>query len=225
MKRLIVIVFALLCIVLCVSSCGEDEYDKNYKYDGEALVGKWREAEYKDYQYQVYEFFENGNVTCTEYSFGIESGRIDATYYVEGDNTLVINWKSNQTDRNNFSISKNNVLFITQVASSSSSQMKLVPYDLTYNESNEVLLGSWASNDDPNEIFTFNIDYTGNVSSSDSYDFIYSTKDSYVFMCFEFVSGSPHIERMSYKVEGDTLTLTGQGEGEQEIILTFTRKK
>ncbi len=233
MKKFTVIFLAIICIVLCVVACGNggneyvSKYIEDYKYDGTSLVGKWQESNYQDDQYQTYEFFENGDVVCTVYSFGMEMGQIDATYEVEGDNTLVISWEGNKRpDRNKFSINEDNYLVICQVLDSSTFEMELVPYNLKYNESNE-LIGTWQSTDNPYESFTFNADYTGvSTGESDSYDFEYSTKDSSVFMSFEFIEGikSP-VETMKYKVEGDTLTLTGQGENKQEVILTFTRVK
>ena len=229
MKR-IVVSFALICVVLCLFACDKSEavdenaYNENYEYDGTSLVGKWREEGYIDDQYQIYEFGSDGRVSCTLYSFGIEIGRLEATYSIEGSNTLVINWNENQVDKNNFSISKNNVLVITQIASASTQEMRFVPYDLKYNISNEELCGSWRSNSSTGEIFTFYEDYTGRVSGlGEAYDFLYSTNESTIFMSFDFVGGSQHTEGLSYKVEGDTLTLTGTNQDNNNFSLVFTR--
>lgn len=230
MKKFIIISISIICIILVASACGgeeTDKFDENYEYDGFSLVGKWREREYRDDQYQIYEFCENGDVNCIIYSFGIEMGRFEASYTVEGKNTLNILWRGDsQKDTNHFSISENNVLFLQGVASYTG-EMVLVPYDLTYNQSNESLLGYWKSNDDENEVFTFNSDYTGYANGLlGGYDFVYSTKDSNIFIAIEAIDGVKHsVEAMSYKVEGDTLTLSGRDADQKDVILTFTRMK
>ena len=229
MKKLLILSLTILFIVLSIVACGEneDKFDESYEYDGVSLIGKWREREYSDDQYQIYEFTENGQVNCIIYSFGIEMGRFEASYSVEGKNTLHILWRDNsQKDTNRFSISKNNVLVLSGVASYSG-EMALVPYDLTYNQSNEAILGSWRSNDSEDEIFTFNSDYSGYAGGNmGGYSFTYSIKDANVFMAIEAIDGVKHsVEAMGYTVDGDTLTLTGKGENNSQVILTFTRVK
>ena len=230
MKRFLIISFAIICIVLTIASCvGEDKdkFNENYEYDGVSLIGKWREREYSEDQYQIYEFLENGDVNCIIYSFGIEMGRFEASYTVEGKNTLSILWRDNaQKDTNQFSISENNVLILRGVASYTG-EMALVPYDLTYNLSNDALLGSWQSKDNEDEVFTFNKDYTGYAQGSEGgYNFVYSTKNENVFIAVEAIDGIRHsVETMGYKVEGDTLTLSGKDKDKKDVILTFTRIK
>jgi hypothetical protein len=118
------------------------------------------------------------------------------------------------------------VLILRGVASYTG-EMALVPYDLKYNLSNDILLGSWQSKDNVDEVFTFNKDYTGYAQGSEGgYNFVYSTKDENVFISVEAVDGIKHsVETMGYKVEGDTLTLTGKNADKKDVILTFTRIK
>ena len=233
MKKLTVIFLAIICIVLCVASCGDNEkyvskYIEDYKYDGSSLLGTWQESSYKDDSYQTYKFRDDGTVSCTIYSFGIEMARMDATYAVENDNTLVITWAGNKIpDRNKFSITEDKYLVICQVMDSSTFEMELVPYNMSYNKGGDDILGTWQSTDNPSESFSFYADKTGvSRGAGVSYDFNYSTKDSYVFISLEIVEGIKNpAEAMKYKVDGDTLTLTGQNENKQETILTFTRVK
>ena len=234
MKKLTVIFLSIICIVLCIASCGNDKdkyvskYIEDYKYDGSSLIGVWQEVNFKDDSYQLYKFRDDGSVDCVVYSFGIEMARMNATYKVENDNTLVISWPgSNTPDRNKFSINNDKCLVICQVMDSETFEMELVPYNLTYNIGGEELIGTWQSVSDPSESFSFYNDHTGvSRGTGVSYDFEYATNDSYVFISFEIVEGIKNpADAMKYKVEGDTLTLTGQNENKQEIILTFTRAK
>ena len=231
MKRFFTVFLAIITIVILVASCkGGDKYVskyvEDYKYDGTSLVGKWQESSYKNEEYQTYEFFQNGDVICTIYSFGIEMGRIEATYKVDGDNTLLITWDGNPyPDRNKFSINKDNYLVICQVVDSSTLEMELVPYDMKYNVGENALIGSWISKENPLESFTFFEGYTG-VSRGDGaeYDFHYSIKDSSIFFSFEIIDEikSP-VESMTYKIEENTLTLAGKDKDGKEITLTFEK--
>lgn len=231
MKRLFVaIILFAIALGICACGCSDgyvSKYDENYKYDGKALVGLWQENEHDDQFYQTYEFFSDGKVVCTSYSFGIEMQHIDAEYSVDGDNTLVISWGNGYTDRNDFSITDDNILVLCQVIDSKTSEMELVPYNLEFNKSNEALLGSWASNDNKSEIFTFNQDYTGVVTNgSSTYSFEYSTKGSSLFFSNQIIEGFKEaVETVDYKVEGDILTLSGKDADNKEVILTFERVK
>lgn len=228
MKKIIIISLAIICIVLCIGACSEKEYefDENYEYDGVSLIGKWREREYNEDQYQVYEFLENGDVNCIIYSFGIEMARFEASYTIVGKNTLNITWKDGeQTDTNRFSISEDKKFLKLCEVASYTGEMTLVPYDLSYNKSNEALVGVWKSNDDNGEIFSFFENYTGYADGLlGGYSFTYSTKDSSIFICVEAIDGVKHsVEAMEYSVSADTLTLTGKDANGKSVILTFTR--
>ncbi len=230
MKK-IIIALLLISLALGIASCGCDKYvskyDESYIYDGTSLIGIWQESEYKDQEYQTYEFFQNGKVICTVYSFGIEMQHIDATYSIDGDNTLVINWKNGMIDRNNFSISNKNVLVICQVLDSKTTEMELVPYNMEYNKSSNDIVGSWRSADNKTEVFTFNQDYTGSASNpTSSYSFHYSLKGTSLFISNEIIEGIMEpVETVEYKVEGDTLTLAGRTLDGSAQVLTFERVK
>ena len=221
----------LLITILCVSACGcgkyISKYDENYVYDGESLVGIWQEKEPNEQEYQTYEFFSDGTVVRSVYSFGILMQSEEATYKIEGDNTMVVKWNNGYTDKNDFSITRKNVLVICQVLDSKTLEMELIPYELDYNKANNDIVGSWRSTENKNEIFTFNKDYTGKASGSMGEDsFLYSLKEDNLFISYEIDENiKAPVEAVSYKVSGDTLTLTGKNADGGEMILTFERVK
>lgn len=230
MKRIFLGAF-LLAIIICACACGcqgyVSKYDENYIYDGKSLVGTWHEKEYEDQYYETYTFSNDGKVVLTSYSFGIEMQKIDATYKVEGNNSLIISWEKsgfNETNTNDFSITKDGVLVLCQVVDSATTEMELVPYDLKYNEKNDIV-GSWRNTDKPEEIFTFKDDYSGRAANNSiGYNFYYSLKDSSLFMSVVTIDGFKDVvETMNYKIEGNTLTLSGTNADKSETVLTFER--
>lgn len=217
----------MLTTLLC--ACGDkyvSQYNENYVYDGVSLVGKWREGEHSDEYYQVYDF-ENDKVTLTAYSYGIMMQEITADYSVEGNNTLVISWGNGYTDKNKFSITGAPVVVITQVADSQTNEMELVPYDLDWCKDNSRLVGTWVNNDNANETFTFNSNYTLYVEGEfDSYTMNYATKGDTLAIGVEIVNNfKEDVNILTYKVEGDALTLTGVDKDKNEIAISFTREK
>ena len=227
MKRFISIFLVILSLSFVLISCGnKSKYDKNYVYDGVSLVGKWQENPQNDEYYQVYEFTSDNKITLSAYSYGILMQQIDATYKVEGNNTLAVTWgQDDYVDRNNFSITKDGEIIITQVIASETSEMELVPYNLTWNTDNSKIVGTWASNDYSGEIVEFRSDYTLRVKGSgDTYTIDYATNGDVVAFGGEFIENfKEDVNVMTYEVEGEILTLTGKGENNASVVLTFTR--
>ena len=162
MKKFLAIFLTVLSFALLLCACGDkyvSKYDEDYVYDGTSLIGKWRESKYSDDFYQVYKITED-EITLTAYSYGLVMQEITAEYTVEGDNTLVVSWGDGYTDRNEFSIAKGPVFVLTQVVDSSTNEMELVPYDLTWNTNNLDIVGTWVSDDNANDTFTFKSNYT-----------------------------------------------------------------
>ena len=229
MKKFLAIFLTILSVALLMCACGDkyvSKYDEDYVYDGTSLIGKWRESKYSDEYYQVYEITEN-EITLTAYSYGLVMQEITAVYTVEGDNTLVVSWGDGYTDRNDFSIAKGPVFVLTQVVDSSTSEMELVPYDLTWNTNNSDIVGTWVSDDSASDTFTFKSNYTLLVEGQyDIYTVPYAIKDSTLAISGEFVDGfKEEANVLSYKIEGDKLTLTGTNEDGNAIAITVTRSK
>jgi hypothetical protein len=228
MKKVIFALTLALSFVLLLSGCGRyvSKYDESYVYDGESLIGKWQESEHDDEFYQVYNFTSKTDVTLTSYSYGIVMQEIVATYRVENDNTLVVEWGDGFVNKNDFSISKDGYLTITQVLEAEHNEMVLEPYSLDWNTKNDIK-GTWISSDYKNEAFTFSASFVLTVEGeTDTYKMPYAVSGDKLAFGGEFVDGfKEKVNVMTYKIDGDTLTLTGKGENGESVILTFTREK
>jgi hypothetical protein len=229
MKRFFAVILTVAFLCIFLASCGEEKskYEDDYVYDGTSLIGTWQESDQNDEYYQTYTFTKD-KITLSSYTFGIKMQELIATYKVEGDNTLVVEWGNDgYVDRNKFSINKDSTLVIAQVYDSETNEMELVPYNLDWNKSNSDIVGSWVSKDYEGEVFTFKSGYTLLVEGfTDTYTMEYAIKGDTIAFGGEFVDGfKEEVTVMTYKVEGDTLTLTGQNEDESIIILTFEREK
>ena len=228
MKRLIAIFVLVFSLSLVLISCGDkyvSKYDENYVYDGVSLVGKWVENNHDDEYYQVYEISDD-EIILTSYSYGIEMQQILATYKVEGNNTLAVSWGDGYVDRNNFSITEDNIFVLTQVIASETGEMELIPYNLDWNTNNSDLVGTWVSNDYGGEIFTFKSNYKLVVEgASEIYYMEYAVSGSTLALGGEFVENfKEEVNVMTYKVEGNTLTLSGKNEDGTAVVLTFTKQ-
>ena len=229
MKKIFAVILTVAFLSIFLVSCGEEKskYEDDYVYDGTSLIGTWQESDQNDEYYQTYTFTKD-KITLSSYTFGIKMQELIASYRVEGDNTLVVEWGNDgYVDRNKFSINKDSTLVIAQVYDSETNEMELVPYNLDWNKSNSNIVGSWVSKDYEGEVFTFKSGYTLLVEGlTDTYTMEYAIKGDKIAFGGEFVDGfKEEVTVMTYKIEGDTLTLTGQNEDESIIILTFEREK
>ena len=227
MKKLIAVFVLIFSLSLVLISCGDkyvSKYDANYVYDGVSLVGKWVENNHSDKYYQVYEISEE-KIILTAYSYGIEMQQITATYKVEGNNTLAVSWGDGYVDRNDFSITEDNIFVLTQVLASETGEMELIPYNLDWNTDNSMLVGTWISNEYNGEVFTFKSNYKLIVEGlAEIYQMPYAVSGSTLAFGGEFVENfKEEVNVMTYQVEGDTLTLTGKNEDGSKLVLTFTR--
>lgn len=229
MKKLVFALASILTLVIFISGCSKyvSKYDENYVYDGESLLGKWQEREHSDEYYQVYNFTSSKDVILTSYSYGIVMQEIEATYRVDGSNSLVVEWGGGYVNTNPFSISSDGYLTITQVLEAEHNEMVLERYNLEWNTDNSSIKGTWISSDYQNETFTFGANYTLTVEGdSEIYKMDYAVKGDTLAFGGEFVEGfKEEVNVMTYKVEGDTLTLTGKNENGNDVVLTFTRRK
>ena len=229
MKKLSFALCLILLFSLTLIGCDKyvSKYDENYVYDGESLLGKWQETKFTDEFYQVYNFTSSKDVILTAYSYGIVMQEIEATYYVENNNVLVVEWGGGYVNKNNFSISKDGYLTITQVLEAEHNEMLLEPYNIEWNTSNDAIKGTWISSDYQGESFTFGSDYKLSVEGNDEiYKIDYAVKGDTLAFGGEFVEGfKEEVNVMTYKIDGDTLTLTGKDENGGNVVLTFTREK
>jgi hypothetical protein len=145
MKKLILITILIVCAVFLVSC---SEYDKDYVYDGESLVGVWQERDFDEKYYKIYEFKADGTIIQTSYIYGIVSdvslvGEVQ-NYSVEDNNTLVLSEEgSNLKTRLKFSISEDNELVLHQDGDDLN---VLVPYSLSYDRPDKSpVIGKWMS--------------------------------------------------------------------------------
>ncbi|MBO5287637.1 MAG: hypothetical protein J6B34_05880 [Clostridia bacterium] len=223
MKK-ILLVISLIVLALAIVSCSRGEYDKDYVYDGESLIGLWQESERAENYYQTYEFSDTGKVVCTTYSYGIKLQDLEGDYRIEGKNTIVMTYAGGIINENKFSINEGDRLVIQTVDGVEAEELILVPFEPVYNLSNPVS-GTWASCDDENEIFIYNEDFTGIVKNDkDEYSFTYAIKGKYIYMSYEFIEGFHQgISVAQFEIKDNILTLTGSTEDEK-INLTFERQ-
>ena len=202
-------------------------FNKNYKYDGVSLVGKWQEKDsFSDALYKTYDFQENGRVIVTMYVYGMKQLEdLTSTYRIENKNTLVISYSVAgvvQSTRADFSINDDGKIVVLK--NSDKSFTTLEEYNLTYNLDTSIY-GEWVNNANPNEIYTFNQDYTGKMTDrhvqedgkevEGSNRIVYSTKgDTLYFFVDEYMPiegyglSAEFVLDCKYKVEGNTLTVT-----------------
>ena len=145
MKKIILITIFIVCVVSLVSC---SEYDKNYVYDGESLIGVWQERDLDEDFYKIYEFKADGTVTQTCYTQGIVNdvsltGEV-LSYIVEGSNTLILSEEgSNLKTKLKFSINKDGELVLHQDGDDLN---VLVPYNLSYDRPDKSpVIGKWMS--------------------------------------------------------------------------------
>ncbi len=235
MKRLILALLICLTVVMLIS-CG-GEYDKNYEYDGESLVGKWIDKSVDESEYDIYDFVDEDTVILTTNCYGIEKNRMEATYRVEDKNQIVIHSEFGY-EYIRFSITKDGylVLIVLDDMNNPSEEERIMKkYDLAYNTSLELLnsiVGTWVNNENNAIKFTFNSDYTGTSVQGNgqgagySYKIYYSLKGNTLYFIFEYSIGLEDESRAcEYKVENDTLTLYGKDEKGNTTEIKFTREK
>ena len=234
MKKVVAILCIIICIVLAISlvSCGK-LYNKKYKYDGSSLVGKWIDEELNESSYDIYEFVDDKNVILTTNCRGIELNRLEATYFVEDNNKIVIDSDFGK-EYIRFSITKDGrlvILTLDDLDNPSEDERVMEKYSLDYNKGENKLKGTWKSIDNPNEKFIFNEDFTGkSVGLSQKgevveYKLYYSYRGSELNIIIEYMIGYEEmVKTSSFKIEGNSLTMFGSDKNGKEIEIKFERE-
>ena len=235
MKRLSISVL-ILCLmsILLLCGCDKKQYDKKYVYDGSSLIGKWVDDKIDENAYDVYEFIDNENVILSTNCRGIELNTLKGTYTVQNNNEIVIQSTFGK-EYIRFSITKDQklvLLALDDMNNPAEKERVMSKYNLSYNQGENKLLGTWKSKDNPNEKFVFNEDFTGKsvgISSKDEvveYKLYYSYKDSQLNIIIEYMIGyDEQVKTANYKIEGDTLTMFGTDKEGKEIKILFEREK
>ena len=229
MKRLACVFLICVCL-LAIASCGS-KFDKNYVYDGESLVGKWCDKDYKASGYETYEFFENGKVELTEYYYGIEFKTVSGVYTVDknvveiditGYDGTVAHYEHKFciTDKDELII-----IYLSEKDQMTEEEMTLTRFNNDFNQGNQSLLGVWEDKENPGEMWTFNADFTGTISNEQSsYKMHYSVHDGKIYMAYEFVDGVKQgLVGFDYKIKNNTLELKSEIDG-TKIEYSFERK-
>ena len=233
MKKILLTVSIIACLLLAMllSSC--DLYNKNYVYDGTSLIGKWVDEELNTGSYDVYEFVDDKNVILTTNCHGIELNRLEGTYTVEDNNKIVIQSGFGK-EYIRFSITKDGrlvILTLDDMNMPSEDERVMSKYNLEYNKGENKLLGTWKSLDNENEKFVFNEDFTGKSIGLSSkgevieYKLYYSYKGSELNIIIEYMIGYEEMVRTTeFKVEKNILTMSGTDKDGNKIEIKFERE-
>lgn len=233
MKKILLTVSIIACLLLAMllSSC--DLYNKNYVYDGTSLIGKWVDEELNTGSYDVYEFVDDKNVILTTNCQGIELNRLEGTYTVEDNNKIVIQSGFGK-EYIRFSITKDGrlvILTLDDMNMPSEDERVMSKYNLEYNKGENKLLGTWKSLDNENEKFVFNEDFTGKSIGLSSkgevieYKLYYSYKGSELNIIIEYMIGYEEMVRTTeFKVEKNILTMSGTDKDGNKIEIKFERE-
>ncbi|MBQ4585742.1 MAG: hypothetical protein IJA82_06005 [Clostridia bacterium] len=241
LKKAFAIILGLLCIgalvffiVYSVTREKPPKYDEKYVYDGNSLVGSWREYYWEDKFYQIFEFTSDGKINLKSYTYGIFDQELSGTYETSGTNTITITYGDNK-ETSNFSIDEGGSLVLYTLGDMGFVERPLVKNDIEYNKNASKIFGTWVSNANENEEFEFFDTFIGearNVTNPTLKDnFRYSLSGNKMYMLYVIIfEDTPDITSgdvlcFDYSIEGDTLTIFGYDSNSKKIEQVFTRKK
>jgi len=235
MKKTIAILSILMCMLalFMLSGC-KSLYNKKYVYDGTSLIGKWIDEDLNENSYDTYEFVDEQNVILTTNCRGIALRSIKGTYTVEDNNKIVITSDAFGKEYIRFSITKDSrlvILTLDDMDIPSEDERVMTKYDLSYNKGENKLIGTWVSKESPDEKFIFNEDFSGksvgltSLGEVTEYKIYYSFKENELNIIVEYMIGYEEMVRTAeYKIENNTLTMSGKDKDGKKIEILFERE-
>lgn len=243
-KKVIVSIIGILalcavavCILLPFLNTGKavSLYDASYIYDGNDLLGVWREEHYDEYYFQTYNFEANGNVTLTSYYYGIKETSVTGKYAVSDKNLITIVYNestdSEKTEQNRFSVTKDGSLVMKVLGQNGESELVMTRSGTKYNNDLSIF-GKWSAVISGSTLtYTFNSDYTGSFEDSTGAKetFVYSTTEDnlYWIQTITYKDTPPifasELFPYKYSIEGKNLILTVKS-GEESLSYTLTKE-
>lgn len=206
--------FVLVCLLLlCIfplTSC--NKYDSKYVYDGTSLIGKWREESFDENNYKIYEFGDDGKASYRFYVCGIENKSYSVTLdYKITDNNKITLIGDNYFFEGFFSIKDKEAV----MSDGKNDISVLEKYDLTYNDTQKDILGSWKCTDDG---VVWNVSFSDdgngeNTTSGGKIKMLYSTKGNELYMIPIVDENSPLVTsaqliRLTFETDGETMKIT-----------------
>ena len=239
-KKVVALVCGIICLVALIGFIvysftkeNPPRYNEKYVYDGNSLVGTWREYEFDESFFQIYEFTRDKKVILKSYTYGIFDQELVGSYETSNTNTITISYSDKEKEQSSFSIDEGGRLVIYTLGEMGFEERALVKYDLDYKKPDS-LLGTWVSSSNNKEEFEFFKDYTGvarNTEDSSLLDnFRFALKDNKMYMLYVIkVDGMPDIVSggvmcFDYRLEGNTLTIYGNDANGNTIEQIFTKK-
>ncbi len=241
LKKTLAAILGIVCIgaligfiIYSFTKENPPKYNKDYVYDGNSLVGTWREYYYEDKFYQTFEFTSDGKISLKSYTYGIFDQEISGTFETSGTNSITISYGENK-ETSTFSIDEGGALVLYTLGEMGFEERPLVKYDLKYNENASRLFGTWVSASNENEEFEFFDSFVGEARNTQDLsvkdNFRYSLNDNKMYMLYVIIfEDAPDITSgdvlcFDYTLEGDTLTIFGYDSNSNKIEQVFTRKK
>ena len=181
-----------VCILLPFLNRGTTPslYDEGYVYEGNGLLGIWREEYYDEYYYQTYFFDNDGNVTLSSYYYGIKEASVDGKYSVSDKNLITITYNegTNQekTEENRFCILGDGRLVMKTLGNNGEVELVMTKDSTRYNK-DLAIFGSWSADiNGKKTTYTFNNDYTGQVldQTGAKDTFVYSTTENNLYWIY-----------------------------------------
>ena len=118
-KKVVALVCGIICLVALIGFIvysftkeNPPRYNEKYVYDGNSLVGTWREYEFDESFFQIYEFTRDKKVILKSYTYGIFDQELVGSYETSNTNTITISYSDKEKEQSSFSIDEGGRLVI-----------------------------------------------------------------------------------------------------------------